>query len=70
MARGLGKQPGAGHPFRTPIALNCNVGTRLGCKSRNASKQVYIKHPQGLYADRSKEAWQWAENAGGSRAPF
>ena len=22
-------QAGAGHPFSTPIALNCNIGTRL-----------------------------------------
>ena len=25
-------QAGAGHPFSTHIALNCNVGTRLGLK--------------------------------------
>ena len=29
MAAGLKLQAGAGHPFSTHIALNCNVGTRL-----------------------------------------
>ena len=27
---GLRMQAGAGHPFSNQIALNCNVGTRLG----------------------------------------
>ena len=30
--RGLRMQAGAAHPFITHIALNCNVGTRLGLK--------------------------------------
>ena len=30
--RGLRIQAGAGHPFSTHIALNCNVATRLGLK--------------------------------------
>ena len=30
--RGLRIQAGAGHPFNTHIALNCNFGTRLGLK--------------------------------------
>ena len=68
--RGLRMQVGAGYPFSTHIAFNCNVGTLFGYKSRNAAKQAYIKHPKGHYADRSRGAWQGAENAGGSQAPF
>ena len=30
--RGLLMQAGAKHPISTHIALNCNVGTRLGLK--------------------------------------
>ena len=60
-------QTGAGHPFRIHIVLNCNVGTFLGFKESKYIETVkYIKHPQGLYADRSKGAWHGAENAGGS----
>ena len=33
---GLRMQAGAGHPFSTHIALNCNVGTRLGLKKSNS----------------------------------
>ena len=29
-------QVGAGYPFSTHIALNCNVGTRLGLKISNS----------------------------------
>ena len=36
--RGLRMQEGAGHTFKSHIALNCNVGTRLGFQSGNASK--------------------------------
>ena len=50
-------QAGAGHPLNTHNALNYNVGTRLGLyKSKCISKQAYIKHPQGHYADRRKGA--------------
>ena len=70
-ARGLRMQEGTGQPFSTQIAWNCNVGTRLGLKESKCIKTVkYIKHSQGHYADRSKGAWQRAENAGESRAPF
>ena len=69
--RGLRMQAGAGHPFSTHIALNCNVCTRLGLQESECIETVkYIKHPQGHYADRSKGVWQGCENAGGSRAPF
>ena len=64
-------QAGAGHPFRIHIVLNCNVGILLGFKESKYIETVkYIKHPQRHYADRSEGAWQWAENAGGSRAHF
>ena len=70
-ARGLRLQAGAGHPFSTHIALNCNVGTRLGLKESKCIETVkYIKHPQGYYAVRIKGVWQGCENAGGSRTPF
>ena len=69
--RGLRMQAGAGHPFSTHIALNCNVRTRLGSQESKCIETVeYIQHSQGHYADRSKGAWQGAENAGGCRAPF
>ena len=37
--RGLRMQAGAGHPFSTHIALNCNVGTLLGLQ---VSKYIKI----------------------------
>ena len=37
--RELRMQAGAGHPLSTHIALNCNVGTRLGLKE---SKSIEI----------------------------
>ena len=41
-------QAGAEHPFSTHIALNCNVGTRLGLQESECIETVkYIKHPQG-----------------------
>ena len=68
---GLRMQAGAGHPLSTHIALNYNVGTRLGLQESECIETVkYIKHPQGHYADRRKGVWQGCENAGGSRAPF
>ena len=42
MAGGLRMQAGAVHPFSTHIALNCNVGKRLGLKE---SKSIEI----GIY---------------------
>ena len=69
--RGVRMQMGAKHPFSTHIALNYIVGTLLGLQESKCIETVkYIKHPQGHYADRSKAAWQGAENAGGIRAPF
>ena len=57
--RGLRMQAGAGHPFSTHIALNHNVGTRLGLQDSECIETVkYINHPQGRYADRSKGVWQ------------
>ena len=69
--QGMRMQMGAKHPFSTHIALNYIVGTLLGLQESKCIETVkYIKHPQGHYADRSKAAWQGAENAGGIRAPF
>ena len=69
--RGVRMQAGAEDPFSTHIALNCNVGTRLGLQESECIETVkYIKHPQGHYTDRRKSVWQGCENAGGSRAPF
>ena len=54
-----------------PILLSIVMLAHVyGYKSRNASKQAYMKHPKGHYADRSKGTWQGAENAGGSQALF
>ena len=63
-------QAGAGHPFSTHIALNCNVGRRLRLQELKCIEICIYKHLQSHYADRSMGAWQGAENAGGSRALF
>ena len=42
-------QAGAGHAFSTNIALNCNVGTRLGLKeSKCIEIDIYRASPGSL----------------------
>ena len=47
--RGLRLQAGAGHPLSTHVALNCNVGTRLGWKkSKSIEIGIYQASPGSL----------------------
>ena len=47
--RGLRMQAGAGHPFITHIALNCNVGTRLWLQeSKCIEIGIYQTSPESL----------------------
>ena len=47
--RGLRMHAGAGHPFCTHIALNCNVGTRSGLKgSKCIEIGIYQASPGSL----------------------
>ena len=47
--RGLRMQAGAGHIFSTHIALNCNVGIRLGLKeSYYFEIGIYLAYPGSL----------------------
>ena len=49
MAGGLRMRAGAGHPFSTHIALNCNVGTRLGLKETKCIEiGIYQASPGSL----------------------
>ena len=49
VAGGLRMQAGAGYPFSTHIALNCNVGTRLGLKeSKCIEEGIYQASPGSL----------------------
>ena len=42
-------QEGDGHPFSTHVALNCNVGTRLGSKESNCIEiGIYQSSPGSL----------------------
>ena len=42
-------QAGAGYPFSSHIALNCNVGTRLGLKeSKCIGKGIFQASPGSL----------------------
>ena len=45
--RGLRMQAEAGHPFSTHIALNCNVGIRLGLKESKCIKIGIYQASQG-----------------------
>ena len=47
--RGLRMQAGAGHPFTTHIALNCNVGICLGLKESKCIKiGIYQASPGSI----------------------
>ena len=72
MAGGLIIQAGAGHPFSTHIALNCNVGIRLGLKeSKSFEIGIYQAFPGSpIRIGGNGRGRGAAENAGGSRAPF
>ena len=62
-------QAGAGHPFSTHIALNCNVGTRLRLiESKYCYNISSILRVTMLIGVRGRG--RGAENAGGSRTPF
>ena len=64
-------QAGAEHPFSTHIALNCNVGTRLGLQeSKSIEIGIYQASPGSPILIGVKGRGRGAENAGGSRAPF
>ena len=65
--RGLRMQAGAGHPFSTHIALNCNFGTRLGlqeskCIEKSTTRVTMLIGVRGC--------GRGVENAAGSRATF
>ena len=69
--RGVRMQAGAEHPFSTHIALNCNVGTRLGLQeSKSFEIGIYQASPGSPMLIGVKGRGRGAENAGGSRAPF
>ena len=71
MAGGLRMQAGAVHHFSTSIALNCNVGKRLGLKeSKSIEIGIYQASPDSPMLIGVKGRGRGAENAGGSRAPF
>ena len=48
--RGVRMQAVAWHPFSTHVALNCNVGRRLGLKeSKCIEIGIYQASPESLY---------------------
>ena len=64
-------QTGAGHPLSTHIALNCNGGERLVLKeSKSIEIGIYQASPGSPMLIGVKGRGRWAENGGGSRAPF
>ena len=64
-------QAGAGHTLSTHISLNCNGGARLVLKeSKSIEIGIYQASPGSPMLIGVKGRGRWAENAGGSRAPF